>query len=124
MTTRRTLILGAALAAFVAGGAGCAALAPTFKTDLTDTLTAAKPQLSDCYSKALAKNPKLSGQATLRLTVEAASTALSNVALTAPQGADPAFEQCVARVAGSLQVKNAPVITVNAEYPLTFTPNP
>jgi hypothetical protein len=116
------LILGAAIAALMTGTAGCAVLAPTFKTDLTASLRAAKPQLSQCYAEALARNPKLAGPVTLKLTVQRETTALSDVTVVGPQPSDPAFEQCVAKVAGGLQVAKAPHLTVRADYPLNFTP--
>ena len=121
---KKQLTLGVAFAALMLGLSGCAVLAPTFKTDLTSAMRAAKPQFSQCYADGLKRNPKLAGDVTVTLTVKRTTTALTNVAVAGPQPADPDFEQCVAKVAGGLQVRNAPVLTVKADYPLTFTPNP
>lgn len=121
---KNRLILGAAFAALMMGVTGCAMLAPTFKTDLTSTMRAAKPQFSQCYAQGLTRNPKLGGAVTLQLTVQRESTALSNVTVVGPLPSDPAFEQCVAKVAQGLQVAKAPHLTVHANYPLSFTPAP
>ena len=119
---KRQWSLAAAVAALLMGTAGCAVLAPTFKNDLTLTLQSAKPQLSHCYARALAKNPKFAGQATVSLTVERETTSLTNVTVSGPQPSDSAFEQCVALVAKQLRVPNAPHLTVRADFPLNFSP--
>lgn len=115
------LILTAAFAALMTAGAGCAVLTPTFKNDLTSTLRAAKPQLSQCYADGLKRNPKLGGPVTLKLTVQRGATALTNVSVVAPQPADDDFEKCVVGVAEGLKIPRAPVLTVRADYPLSFT---
>jgi hypothetical protein len=119
---KNRMILGAAFAALMLGLSGCAMLAPTFRTDLTSTMTAAKPQLSQCYAQGLARNPKLAGDVTVQLTVKRSTTALTDVTVMGPQPSDPDFEQCVAKVAGGLSVPNAPHLTVRASYPISFTP--
>jgi len=121
---KNRLILGAALAALTMGISGCAVLTATFKTDLTSTMSAAKPQFSQCYTQGLVRNPKLEGDLIVNLTVKRESTALSNVTVVGPQPSDPAFEQCVSKVAQGLQVGKAPHLTVRASYPLSFSPTP
>ncbi len=119
---KKQLTLGVAFAALMIGLSGCAVLAPTFKTDLASTMKAATPQFSQCYADGLKRNPKLAGDVTVNLTVQRTTTGLSNVTLVGVQPSDPDFEQCVVKVAEGLQVANAPVLTVRAAYPITFTP--
>jgi hypothetical protein len=121
---KNRLILGAAIAALMTGLTGCAVLTATFKTDLSSAMSAAKPQFSQCYAQGLTRNPKLEGPLTLNLTVQRETTALSNVTVEGSQPSDPAFEQCIARVAQGLQVDKAPHLTVRASFPISFTPAP
>jgi len=121
---KNRLILGAALAALMMGVTGCSMLTPSFKTDLASTMRAATPQFSQCYADGLKRNSKLGGDVTLTLTVQRSTTALSNVTVAGPQPSDPDFEQCVTKVAQGLQVRKAPVLTVRADYPITFTSAP
>lgn len=121
---RSSLMIALAGAVLLAGVSGCATLSPTFKTELTTTLSDAKGKLSACYGEALTRNPKLAGTMAVKLTVAKKTTALTDVAVVERPGQDPALDKCVTDVIGRLEVPTAPKLTVNVEYPFTLAPQP
>jgi hypothetical protein len=100
----------------------CASLRASFRGDLTNVLAGARGKLSECYAEALARNPKLAGQVTLKFTVQPNTGRFTGVAVAGSQIKDPAFEKCVTTVVGEQHVDAPPMTVEIIDYPLTVAP--
>jgi hypothetical protein len=79
----------------------------------------AKPSITACYEKQLAKNPKLAGTVKVSLVI-GRSGEVSSVSTDGSSLADPTVASCVARVIGTLKFPAPSGGIVKVVYPFVF----
>jgi hypothetical protein len=122
MTKARNVALGTLLVALCATGCTAVAIGPNFRTNLAGAINAAQPQLAECYSQALARNPTTAGQMSITFEVQPNTGLFTATNVGPTQIKDVALQTCVCKVIGGLHVPSAPSVKVAVDYPLSFKP--
>ncbi len=106
----------------ITSGCGGTGFGKAVRPDIEKQMNSARPMITACYQSALQRNRKLSGQMLIRIKTDPKTGRFHRARVARTDLPDKGLEQCVIQTIAQLSLEKPTQTSVEADYPINFSP--
>ncbi len=105
-----------------AGACASTGFGKEVRPDIEKQMGSAQPMIKACYASALQRDRKLAGRMVIRIKTDPKTGKFHRARVASSEIADQGLQQCIIQTVAGLSLEKPTKTSVEADYPIDFTP--